>query len=682
MISSKKRKLIKIISLSAASIVIAGSATFGIVYSNTISNNTGRLIERSNKVELDANTADNNQYNSNRDFNTPKQPKPEEKPSQVLPPERKPDPTPKPEPKPTPTPTPEPSGIPYAKTDYNLDSSTPTLPYDPSVQTVFGDRVGALIAASNKLLNTIKNIVSQGLSANTEENKELFKKTVGYKGNDESFDHYWNNLFKERNEPGRTKYRFEELQISLSVVTPTFIESEAKANRVLQIMVPNVSITFGYQDPSENPLLNYYIKANEKKLLGVPNWRYNENPRDILKGDYRGWTRTDDTQQFINDPKYGITAEDGITVRHYTPNERNDDYYKNKSDVKVFVLDVDNTSGYNKFIEFLKKAADTTPSIGVVLTNVGKTNTNRDVYDIIKALPNNVKMLTVFFENSNTSSLLALENRRLDELNIYTTGTVNSNLWGINPLALKHTNFIPSANNYNVGGFDPYPAGSTIPSTPIFASLRFDRNDDLARVQEGIDIAFNRRSERIFNGEFQGKGGKPVIWDFADDPIIRSFKGLNIRDANLKIVRLSRDLITSVDQREIVAYNVSEFNNSQWTSLMSYQPEMGKYITFGRGTELKQPDDLVLLGTASELQSSGDLATFIKYARLGGSFKTIYVTDPGLQSLVSGMASGAQVKLVSADDLAKKGIKPKIFTVDNSLNPIGDSINKKSNVKT
>ncbi|ADC31679.1 hypothetical protein MGF_5510 [Mycoplasmoides gallisepticum str. F] len=692
MISSRKRKLIKIISLSAASIVMAGSATFGIVYSNTISNNTSRLIERSNKVELDANTADNSQYNSNRDFNTPKQPKPEEKPTQVIPPERKPDPTPKPElkptptptpkPKPTPTPVPEPSGIPYAKTDYNLDSSTPTLPYDPSVQTVFGDKVGAIIADSNRILNTIKNIVKQGLAANTEANKQLFKKTIGYKGNDLSFDYYWNNLFKERNEPGRTQYGFQDLQISLGAVTARGIENEAKANRVLQIMVPNVSVTFGYQDPSENPVLNYYKEVNKKKLLGVPNWQYNENPRDILNGDYRGWTRTDNTQQFINDPKYAITAEDGITVRHYTPNERNDDYYKNKRDVNVFVLDVDNTSGYNKFIEFLKKAADTTPSIGVVLTNVGKTSTTRDVYDIIKALPKNVKMLTVFFENSNTSSLLALENRRLDELNIYTTGTVNSNLWGINPLALKHTNFIPSTNNYNVGGFDPYPPGSIIPSTPIFAALKFDRNDDLARVQEGIDIAFNRRNERVFNGQFQGKGGKPVVWDFSDAPIIRSFKGLNIRDANLKIVRLSKDLITSDDTGEHLVYNVSEFNNSQWTSLMSYQPERGKYITFGRGTELKQPDDLILLGKASDLTSTGDLATFIKYARMGGSFKTIIVTDPALQSIVSGIAYGANVQLVSPEDVEKHNLKPRIFEIDNTLNPIGDKLDKPSNVNS
>ncbi|SYV95745.1 Uncharacterised protein, partial [Mycoplasmoides gallisepticum] len=54
-------------------------------------------------------------------------------------------------------------------------------------------------------------------------------------------------------------------------------------------MVPNVSVTFGYQDPSENPVLNYYKEVNKKKLLGVPNWQYNENPRDILNGDYRGW---------------------------------------------------------------------------------------------------------------------------------------------------------------------------------------------------------------------------------------------------------------------------------------------------------------------------------------------------------------------------------------------------------
>ncbi|WP_318023757.1 IgG-blocking virulence protein [Mycoplasmoides gallisepticum] len=106
-----------------------------------------------------------------------------------------------------------------------------------------------------------------------------------------------------------------------------------------------------------------------------------------------------------------------------------------------------------KIHKLLNKVKNTTSEIGVVLEDVGKTHTNRNVYDIIKALPDNVVTLTVFFENSDTTSLLALENRHLRELNIYTTGQVNSGLWAINPLALKHINFIPSLLAYNVGGY-------------------------------------------------------------------------------------------------------------------------------------------------------------------------------------------------------------------------------------
>ncbi|QMT98510.1 putative immunoglobulin-blocking virulence protein [Mycoplasma tullyi] len=683
MISSKKRKLIKLISLSATSILVAGSTTFGVVYSNSRENNSSNLIQRSNTVTLDKGGSTDSQYNSNRDLNLPKEVKPVVKQTPIVTPEKKPEPTPEPKPTPVPEvqPLPDPVAVTYKKTNYNLDQTTPVLPYDPSVQAAFGDKVGALVGESKHILNTLRNILSQGLAANTVANKELFKNTIGYKNNPDYFDFYWNSLFKKRDEPGRTEYPYQDFLNSFSALSDDFILSEAKANRVLNITLPNVSVTFGYKDPSENPLLNYYIKVNEKKLLGTPNWQYNENPQGILDGDYRGWTKTDQTQEFINSGKYGITADDGITVRHYTPTDKSEDYYKNKQPVNVFVLDVDNTSGYNKFIEFLKKAADTTKDIGVVLTNIGKTSTNRDVYDIIKALPKNVKLLTVFFENANTSSLLALEDRRLDELNIYTTGTVNTDLWGLNPLALKHTNFIPSTNNYNVGGFNPYVPGTVVASTPIFEALKFDRNDDYSRVQEGIDIAFNRRNERIFNGKFQGKGGKPVVWDFSDAPIIRSFRGLNIRDANLKIVRLSKDLITSDESGDHLVYNVSEFNGSQWTSAMSYQPERGKYITFGRGTELKQPDSLILLGKASDLRDAGDLATFIKYARMGGSFKTIVVTDPGLASVVRGIAFGANVILASPEEVAKHGYEPKVFKVDPTLNPIGDKLDKPSNVR-
>ncbi|MES3518535.1 putative immunoglobulin-blocking virulence protein [Mycoplasmoides gallisepticum] len=148
--------------------------------------------------------------------------------------------------------------------------------------------------------------------------------------------------------------------------------------------------------------------------------------------------------------------------------------------------------------KLLNKVKNTTSEIGVVLEDVGKTHTNRNVYDIIKALPDNVVTLTVFFENSDTTSLLALENRHLRELNIYTTGQVNSGLWAINPLALKHINFISIIISLQRWWLRKR---VTVASTPIIGKLKFDRNDDYKRIQEGLDIAKARRSERIFQGD-------------------------------------------------------------------------------------------------------------------------------------------------------------------------------------
>nr|WP_237697156.1 putative immunoglobulin-blocking virulence protein [Mycoplasmoides gallisepticum] len=247
------------------------------------------------------------------------------------------------------------------------------------------------------------------------------------------------------------------------------------------------------------PVIRYYKEVYRYRVLGTPNKWAVDNPRDILGGNFASWVKTADlTNEFVKDQRYGISSADGIRVRNYKPADPNDPYYANKKEMNVFVLSVDNTNGYEKFINFLNKVKNTTSEIGVVLEDVGKTHTNRNVFNIIKALPDNVVTLTVFFENSDTTSLLALENRHLRELNIYTTGQVNSGLWAINPLALKHINFIPSLLAYNVGG---YASGVTIASTPIIGKLKFDRNDDYKRIQEGLDIAKARRSERIFQGD-------------------------------------------------------------------------------------------------------------------------------------------------------------------------------------
>ncbi|QZX49132.1 putative immunoglobulin-blocking virulence protein [Mycoplasma sp. E35C] len=687
MLSSKKRKLIKIISLSTSAIAAGGVVTTGVIYSQRIGSEQASLVNRSDKnIELKQLENTGSQYDSNRDFNTeniPKQPKPDfrpvvdrpEQPNQEEPrPQFEPDLPPL---DPTIELSPEvaPETVVYQSSDYGLDADTPVLPYDPNAQTISGDKLSAVISASRSKLNTLKNIFKGGniQSLNTEANKQVLLKLTGYK-NPEHFNDYWEFLFKERNEDGRTKYPIEELINDLNRITEQDIIDSAKTNRYLKLDPPNTTITWGFQSDDENPYYQYYKKSNEKRLLSTSDYHANKSPEEILKGNFKGWKKTDVTKEFIGNKEYGITADDGITVRQYTPEDPSLPLYKDRKPVNYFVLDVINTSGYDKFIEFVKKAAKTSDDVGVVLENIGK-NTTRDVYDILKSLPTNVKSLTLFIDNADTRSLLGLEDKHIKELNIYTSAGGNSvvgGLWGINPLAIKHINFIPSLDAYNVRDFAP---GTKVASTPIFSALRFDRNDDYKRVQEGIDIAFNRRTERIFQGNHQGKGGKPVVWDFSNAPIIRSFKGLNLRDAELQVVRLSTDLITKDESGSRVVYDLSEFNNSQWTKAMSYQPERGKFINFGKSGD--QPPTLIIKGTIQEakLSQSGlrDLQTFIKYAIKGGSFRQgIYVED---DKLIGSLSSSQVAQGVSVKKLGKKAAeteKPNIFEIDNRFNAIGE----------
>ncbi|MDC4182510.1 putative immunoglobulin-blocking virulence protein [Mycoplasma bradburyae] len=688
MLNSKKRKIIKLIALSATSLVIGAGSTLGVVYSSSKSDTQSNLIKRSNEVKLDNNsTSTSDSYNSNRDFNLVDKPKKPEIKDIVETPKN---PEPQPEPNKQPSESEDESSelapdtainyVTYEKEAYNLDKNTPAQPNDPSKQVLSDEQAKALFTETKKKLDAAKNIITKvAANGNDPKARDEFYKIIGYH-NKELYDSWWDKLFNPPTSPGRAR-GIDDLLISINTTSDSFIMSEAKANRQWEVQpgYGNTTITFGYKNEDDNPVINYYKKVSSYRVLGNPNKWALDNSDQILSGEFDGWTKTDATSEYTNG-KYGINNDDGIEVRHYTPTNKSDPYYKDKKDLNVFVLDVDNTSGYEKFINFIKKVYDDdhNKQIGVVLKNVGKKNTTRNVYDIIEALPPNVATLTVFLEGANTTSLLALENRNLRELNIYTTGTVNTDLWGINPLALKHINFLPSLIAYNVGGFNPYPKGTTIASTPIFTTLKFDRNDDYKRVQEGLDIAKARRSERIFQGNFQGDGAKPVFWDFADAPIIRNLKNLNVHDAELRYVRLSADLIQSdKNGNTYVTYDLDEFNHSQWTAAMQYRPSYAKrYISFGRGTEIQQPKNLILRGSQNTLEREGlqDLLSFIKYTTNSGAFKNVYVSSGYLANQIKAAAASENndinVYVKPLDYLNKQ--EKKVFNIDPTLNAIGE----------
>ncbi|QEX47637.1 hypothetical protein RUS47_03840 [Mycoplasmoides gallisepticum] len=72
-------------------------------------------------------------------------------------------------------------------------------------------------------------------------------------------------------------------------------------------------------------------------------------------------------------------------------------------------------------------------------------------------------------------------------------------------------------------------------------------------------------------------------------------------------MRLSSQLIqTTSSGTTYVTYDLSDFNHSQWAAAMQYQPSyLKRYISFGRGTEIAQPETLVLRDNISTLEREG-----------------------------------------------------------------------------
>ncbi len=130
-----------------------------------------------------------------------------------------------------------------------------------------------------------------------------------------------------------------------------------------------------------------------------------------------------------------------------------------------------------------------------------------------------------------------------------------------------------------------------------------------------------------------------------------------------------------------VTYDLSDFNHSQWTAAMQYQPSYQKrYISFGRGTEIAQPQTLVLRGDISTLERGGldNLESFIKYTTNSGAFKTVIVSSDflgkQLQQAAASQNNPITYRVLSVDQLSKYNKLQ--FGIDDSLNAIGEPKNK------
>lgn len=283
---------------------------------------------------------------------------------------------------------------------------------------------------------------------------------------------------------------------------------------------PNV---WGYEDESKNPTLNRLKSENKKRLLNIPSW-YSRVPSDINALSYNGWDRSDISSNF-SDQISGKGFSNSIHIYSYKPNQTNEEFGSRK-EFKVIVLDADDNKAFEQFNEILNEVTKKDKEIkGVVLKNVGSRNSSQNVNKILEKLPDSVEKLTLFLEDYNgTNNLRGLENKKLRELELYSNkNTINEN-WKINPNSLKNVDFISFDYNNQASFNDP---NSKIAGSIIFNTLRWDKDDDINKVNEGLKIVFESKiNQRVFQGSMGGKGGYPINLDFSSTDKIKTLKGI------------------------------------------------------------------------------------------------------------------------------------------------------------
>ncbi|WP_277869736.1 putative immunoglobulin-blocking virulence protein [[Mycoplasma] phocidae] len=275
---------------------------------------------------------------------------------------------------------------------------------------------------------------------------------------------------------------------------------------------------------------------------------------DVEAGNYPGWTKRDVTNDFS---KYGISPGYGIKVTELT----NDKGIKRKKGI-VIDIDASNRDGYNHTKEIIEKLkAENVDITGYRIHNMGKGDASQSFKDILKALPNKLPLLELFFDASstNTSSLIGLQDKEIDELSLYTLGNSHLDSWSINPNSLRSVKWV-NTNDYNVS-FE-YPANSKIATRIVFNSLGFDPEDyvkdattleeKLKKINDGLRIAYwVRNNEPFFQGSY-GPGLKPDHneqgnsyhqgLDLSRIPEIRSLKGFIFYDKEKQANSIQRKI--------------------------------------------------------------------------------------------------------------------------------------------
>ncbi|WP_107682069.1 putative immunoglobulin-blocking virulence protein, partial [Mycoplasma mycoides] len=268
---------------------------------------------------------------------------------------------------------------------------------------------------------------------------------------------------------------------------------------------------------------------------------YNRSSDRIEDGTYPGWTKKDVTNDFTS--SFGFKKGDGITISRLTRDNKTNAEGKINSGL-VLELDVSNIKAYEKSKELIEKFKSHSEKItSYRIKNMGEISSDQKFIDILSALPDEIPQLELFFSDkaTNTASLIALENKKIKELSLYTNGNSLRNSWSYNPLALRNTTWINTID-YNVSA--QYSSHQKITTRITFNTLAFDQkdfeNNSYQRINDGLRMVYYaRNNEPFFQGAFGpglspdrslGDNSYPTGLDFSRVTGIKSLKGLRFDD--------------------------------------------------------------------------------------------------------------------------------------------------------
>ncbi|UUM25808.1 putative immunoglobulin-blocking virulence protein [Mycoplasmopsis agalactiae] len=295
--------------------------------------------------------------------------------------------------------------------------------------------------------------------------------------------------------------------------------------------------------PEFNTVTSRYARDNSLKRVFGYNSYFWRSPDDTEEGNYPGWKKTDATSEFSS---YGVSEGDGITVHKLERIERIKEENGQINEGYVVNIDAKNPDGYaktKKLIEDLKKAGKKITSYRI--KNMGEADPAQKFKEILAALPDDLPQLELFFSANatNTSSLIALENKKIKELSLYTLGNSLLQKWSFNPWAFKNTAWI-NTNDYNVSY--EYGRNKPLATRITFDTIAFDQEDyktenNFERINDGLRLVYYaRNNERAFQGSFgpglnpdhaEGDNSYPVGLDFSRVPNIKSLRGLEFHDS-------------------------------------------------------------------------------------------------------------------------------------------------------